>query len=326
MRLWAITGGAGFLGRHLAARLLAEGHRVRSLDLDPSGPPEAERIVGDVRDPRSARALCAGAEILVHAAAALPIAGSRVEIRSVNVDGTRTILAAAAAAGVRRVVFVSSAVVLPRPIEPYGLAKAEAERLCGAFGDRGLEVATLRPQAFVGPGRLGVFGILFRWIAEGRRIYTLGPGTNRYQLLDVDDLVDAILLGAERPLGGPLALGAARYGTVAGDLRALVEHARSPSAVTPLPAAPARAVLRLLDLAGLSPLSAWHYRTAGRDCLVDIGPARERLGWAPRHSNVETLARAYDWYVAHRDELGSTGTTHRVVWGERALGLVRRVS
>jgi nucleoside-diphosphate-sugar epimerase len=327
MSIWAITGGSGFLGLHLSRRLLLEGRSVRSLDLEPGEHPRAEEMLGDVRDPAAARRLCRGADVLVHAAAALPISGSRRAIRSVNVEGTATILAAAAEAGLRRVVFISSAVVLPHPIEAYGEAKADAERLCRDFAARGLEVTILRPQAFVGPERLGLFGILFRWIAEDRRIYTLGPGSNRYQLLDVDDLVEAILLAAERPATGEaFALGARQFGTVAEDLQALIDHAGSRSILTPLPAGPARALLRGLHLVRLSPLGEWHYRTADQDCFVDIGDAVRRLGWSPRFSNREALARAYDWYVSgRRAELGA-GLTHRTAWNEKALALLRRLS
>jgi nucleoside-diphosphate-sugar epimerase len=325
--VWAITGGSGFLGAHLARRLLRDGHAVRSLDLEPLELPGAEGAIGDVRDPAAARRLCRGAEIVVHAAAALPIRGSRRAIRSVNVEGTATILSAAAEAGVQRLVFISSAVVLPRPIEPYGEAKAEAEALCRQFADRGLEVTILRPQAFVGRERLGVFGLLYRWIAEGRRIYTFGSGSNRYQLLEVDDLVEAMVLAAGRPGSGEaLALGAKEFGTVAQDLRALIEHARSPSVLTPLPAGAARALLRGLGLVGLSPLAEWHYRTADRDCFVDIAPAERALGWSPRFSNCEALIRGYDWYVESRAvELGP-GMTHRTPWNEKALAVLRRLS
>src|SRR5438105_4182374 len=88
---WAISGGAGFLGLHLARRLLADGHEVRTLDLAPLDDTELERSVeelrGDVRDPGAAARLVDGADVLVHAAAALPIQASRGSIRSVTVDG-----------------------------------------------------------------------------------------------------------------------------------------------------------------------------------------------------------------------------------------------
>src|SRR5205814_5479103 len=106
---YAVSGGAGFLGLHLARYFVAEGHDVRTLDVSPIDDPverDVTEIRGDMRDPARARELCAGAEVLVHAAAALPIRGSRREIMSVNVDGTAALLVAAQQSGVRRVVYV----------------------------------------------------------------------------------------------------------------------------------------------------------------------------------------------------------------------------
>jgi nucleoside-diphosphate-sugar epimerase len=285
--VWAISGGAGFLGLHLARRLLADGHEVRSLDLVPLDEPglTVHELRGDVRDEAACRELVEGARILVHAAAALPIRGSRDEIRSVNVDGTLTLLAAAAEAGVKRVVHVSSTAVYgvpeKHPIEEddplvgvghYGESKIQAEEICRAFRRRGLDCVILRPKTFIGPERLGVFEILFDWIREGRRIYVLGDGSNRYQLLAVDDLVEAIVLAArKRAAGGQtLNIGAAEFGTVRSDLQALIDHAGSSSRITPIPVGPAEAVLRALELARLSPLAEWHYKTAHRDSFVDV--------------------------------------------------------
>src|SRR6188508_1225802 len=218
--LWAISGGAGFLGLHLARRLLADGHEVRTLDLAPLDDPELERSVdelrGDVRSARNVRRLVEGAGVLVHAAAALPIQASRDSIRSVNIGGTATLLAAAAEAGVRRHVLVSSTAVYGVPnVHPiyenaplvgvgwYGESKIEAEEVTRDFGRRGLEFAIVRPKTFVGPERLGVFEILFDWIREHRGIPILGNGSNRYQLLAVEDLVEATVRSFAAPgVGG----------------------------------------------------------------------------------------------------------------------------
>src|SRR5215208_2319151 len=341
---WAISGGAGFLGLHLARRLLASGHAVRSLDLVRLDEPglDVEELRGDIRDEEAARRLVDGARILVHAAAALPIRGSRREIRSVNVDGTLTLLAAAAEAGVRRVVFVSSTAVYgvpeKHPIEEddplvgvghYGESKIEAENVCRAFIARGLDCVILRPKTFIGPERLGVFEILFDWIREGRRIYVLGDGSNRYQLLAVADLVEAIVLAASKRAarGRTLNVGAKEFGTVREDLKALIGHAGSASRITPVPARPAEVALRALELARLSPLVEWHYKTAHRDSFVAVSAAEQTLGWRPRLSNAEALIETYDWYLAHREEIvGSAGITHRVPWNQRALAVLKRVS
>ena len=341
----AISGGAGFLGLHLARRLLRDGATVRSLDLAPLDDPGLEQAVeeirGDVRDPAAARRLVAGADVLVHAAAALPIQALRESIRDVNVEGTATVLAAAREAGVRRAVFVSSTAVYGVPerhpireddplvgVGAYGESKIEAEAVCRAFASRGLPTVILRPKTFVGPERLGVFEILFDWVREGRRIYTLGDGTNRYQLLAVEDLVEAVVRAFDAPgaAGEALNVGAAEFGTVRDDLGALIEHAGSASRLTPVPVRPAETALRTLELLRLSPLAEWHYRTAHKDSFVSTEKAERLLGWTPRLSNAQTLIETYRWYLENRGRVGAAGTTHRVPWKQGALGVLKRLS
>jgi nucleoside-diphosphate-sugar epimerase len=331
--IWAVTGGSGFVGRHLIRRLLAEGETVRSLDLLRLDLPGAEASVGDVRDGGALRRLLAGADVLVHAAAALPIAGPARALRSTNVEGTRTVVAAATEARVGRIVVVSSGVVYglqpppvredtrPEPIEPYGRTKLAAEQVARAAG-----AVVLRPSAVVGAERLGLYALLFDWIGEGRRVYVLGSGRTRYQLLAVDDLVDGIVLAVHRARPGETYnLGATRFGTVRDDLEQLIRHAGSTSRVVAVPARPARVLLAGLAALRLSPLSPWHYRSASRDVVLDVARAERELGWMPRRSNVEALADAYDWYVGHRGER-RPGATHRSAWSERALGVARRLS
>ena len=111
-----------------------------------------------------------------------------------------------------------------------------------------------------------------------------------------------------------------------GDVRLAADVRRLRVTARPVPARPAELALRGLELARLSPLAEWHYRTAHKDSFVSIDKARTLLGWEPRLSNAETLCATYDWYLAHRDELGAAGTTHRVPWDQRALGVLRRLS
>jgi nucleoside-diphosphate-sugar epimerase len=340
--LYALSGGAGFLGLHLSRRLIADGHRVRTLDVVPLDDAKLESSVqelrGDVRDADRVRALMEGADVVVHAAAALPIQASRESIRSVNVGGTENILQAARDAGVRRVVFISSTAVYgvpeKHPIEEsdplvgvgaYGESKIDAEALCRVAA---VDTTIIRPKTFVGPERLGVFEILFDWIREGRRIYILGRGHNRYQLLAVEDLVDAIVRAAASPAAAreTFNVGATEFGTVRSDLQALIDHAGSSSRLRPIPVKPAELVLRALELARLSPLAEWHYKTAHKDSFVDVSKAQRLLGWQPRPSNSETLIETYDWYLANRERVGKAGVTHRVPWNQQALGLLKRLS
>jgi nucleoside-diphosphate-sugar epimerase len=339
---WAITGGAGFLGLYLARRLVADGHDVRTLDLAPLDDAELEQHVeeqrGDVRDLSAVARLVRGADVLVHAAAALPIQASRESIRSVNVGGTGVAFAAAADAGVGRAVLISSTAVYGVPkhhpiaedaslvgVGHYGESKIDAEEVARDFGRRAPEVVIVRPKTFIGPERLGVFEILFDWIREGRGIPILGNGSNRYQLLAVEDLVEATVAAAERDVAGQtFNVGATEFGTVRSDLEGLIAHAGSGSRLRPVPARPAELALRALELARLSPLAEWHYRTAHRDSFVDVSKAQRLLGFAPRLSNEQALCETYDWYLANRGRVGAAGVTHRVPWDQQALGVVKR--
>ena len=340
--LWSISGGAGFLGLHLSRRLLADGNDVRTLDVVPLDDAELERSVderrGDIRDRESVRKLVDGADVVVHAAAALPIQASRESIRSVNVGGTENVLRAGDDAGVRRVVFISSTAVYgvpeKHPIEEddplvgvgsYGESKIDAEGLCRVAA---VETTIVRPKTFIGPERLGVFEILFDWIREGRRIYTLGKGNNRYQLLAVEDLVDAIVRAGNEPKAAreTFNVGATEFGTVRSDLQALIDHAGSSSRLQPVPVKPAEIALRGLELLRVSPLAEWHYKTAHKDSFVDVTKAQRLLGWQPRLSNRDALIETYDWYLANRGRVGEAGVTHRVPWNQQALGLLKRLS
>jgi nucleoside-diphosphate-sugar epimerase len=258
----------------------------------------------------------------------------------VNVEGTAIVLAAALEASVRRAVLISSTAVygVPKhhPIDEtsplvgvghYGESKIDAEQVARDFGQRGLEVVILRPKTFIGPERLGVFEILFDWIREGRRIPILGDGSNRYQLLAVEDLVETTLAAAEAQVAGEtFNVGATEFGTVRSDLEGLIAHAGSGSRLRPVPARPAELALRALELARLSPLAEWHYRTAHRDSYVETAEAQRLLDFAPRLSNEEALCETYDWYLANRGRVGGAGITHRVPWDQRALGLLKRLS
>lgn len=343
---WLITGGTGFLGSHIARRLLDDGIHPVLFDIAPLPPDDADIadrvtfIQGDVQDRDAIRRALDGVDVVIHAAAALPIQASKRKIYATNVRGTRYVLHEAWKAGIRRVVFISSTAVygVPKvhpidetsPLHPlghYGSSKVVGEQLCRDYQQRGLQVNIIRPKTFLGTGRLGVFEILFEWIAEGRRIPLLGDGTNHYQLLEVTDLVDAIVRAATNPdvVNETMNVGADRFQTLNEDMQALFDHAGSGSRLWHLPARPGELALRVLELLRLSPLAAWHYGTMWRDSYVEVDKAKRLLGWQPKYSNAEALIRAWDWYVENRGRY-DTGVTHRVAWQKGALAILRRIS
>jgi nucleoside-diphosphate-sugar epimerase len=278
-------------------------------------------------------------DIVVHCAAALPLAPPE-EIVSTAVLGTRLLLERAAATGVSRFVFTSSTAVYGIPdhhpivesdplrgVGPYGESKIEAEALCrsGRWGD--LCVSILRPKSFVGPERLGAFELLYDWAYCGRNFPVLGSGNNRYQLLDVEDLCRAIDLCASCPpelARDVFNVGAGTFGTMRENFQAVLDRAGHGGKVVSLPKTPAIALLKAFELLHVSPLYRWIYETAAEDSFVSIERIRRRLGFEPRYSNRDALVRNYDWYVAHRSELGrATGVTHRVPWKRGILRLAQ---
>ncbi|MFN8616653.1 MAG: NAD-dependent epimerase/dehydratase family protein [Dehalococcoidia bacterium] len=343
---WLVTGGTGFLGSHIARRLIADGIHPVLFDIAPLPPDDDDIkdqvtvIDGDVQDREAIRAALEGVSHVIHTAAALPIQVSKNKIYAANVRGTRYVLHESMKAGVKRVVFISSTAVygVPKvhpideespmiPLGHYGASKVEAEKICHQYQARGLDVNIIRPKTFLGTGRLGVFEILFEWIAEGRRIPLLGNGKNHYQLLEVTDLVDGIVKAAtvEGVTNETMNIGADRYQTLNEDMQALFDHADSGSKLWHLPARPGEWSLRALELAHLSPLAAWHYGTMWRDSYVEVDKAKRLLGWQPRYSNAEALIRAWDWYTENKGRY-DTGVTHRVAWQKGALAIVRRIA
>ena len=338
---WLVTGGAGFLGINLIRHLLARGDEVVSLDREPFDYPEHDKVVevrGDIRVREDVLRAARGCNIVVHAAAALPLYPPD-EIRTIDVDGTRMVLQVARDVGCARVVHVSSTAVYGVPdhhplvesdamhgVGPYGIAKVEAERACLVARAAGQVVPILRPKSFVGPERLGVFALMFEWAREGRDFPILGRGSNRYQLLDVEDLCTAIVLAATAPIeraNHTFNIGAAEFTTLREDFQAVLDAAGHGRKIRSVPVAPAIAVLRLLERFKLSPLYPWIYETVTEDSFVSIEKAQRQLGWQPRYSNKDALVRNYRWYVASADRLGGAGVTHRVPWKQGALALAK---
>jgi nucleoside-diphosphate-sugar epimerase len=338
-----VTGGAGFLGINLVRALLARGWDVTSLDVAPFDYPDAKdriRVVrGDIRDRVACDRAVEGASFVVHTAAALPLY-SREDILSTDVDGTRNVYDAALAAGVKRAVHVSSTAVYGIPdhhplletdrlhgVGPYGEAKVEAERVCAGYRARGMCVPILRPKSFIGPERLGVFALFYDWAKDGRGFPMIGSGKNRYQLLDVEDLCDAILLCLTLPASvadDVFNIGAKEFATMREDWQAVLDRAGFGKRIVPFPAAPVIGALRVLEALRLSPLYKWVYETACEDSFVSIDKAERVLGFRPRFSNQDALLRNFEWYLANLDSFrGASGVSHRVPWKQGILGFFK---
>ena len=340
-----VTGGNGYFGRLLVDRLVGRGEAVRVLDIDVEGAGGhgVDVVEGDIRDAARVREAVDGVDVVYHNVAQVPLARDPHLLRSVNVDGTTVLLDACRDAGVAKVVHTSSSAVfgipetnpvlpttVPKPQEAYGQAKLAAEWACLRAAADGLDVSIVRPRTILGHGRLGIFGILFDWIADGADPVVLGDGTNRYQFVHADDLADVCVLAAGRPGPAVFNAGTDRFGTMGEALAHLCEHAGTGARVRRLPAAPAAAAMQVSARLGLSPFAPYHWLMYARSMWFDIEHVREQLGWQPRWSTDEMFAQSYDWFLIHRGETtgdGANGTSpHRRTAKAGALGALKHLT
>lgn len=343
-----ITGGAGFLGLHLARFFAKKKFNVYLLDIarfeEREYPKNCFFHHCDIRDIKSVNNLYGKIkpDFVVHAAAALPL-WKKIDIFDINVGGTNNVLRAALKNKVQRVIYISSTAVygVPKkhPIEesdprvgvgPYGQSKIDAEDLCFRYISQGLNVTVIRPKTFLGTHRLGVFEILFDWIHDGKKIPVIGNGNNRYQLLDVDDLVEAIFLFTQkksRKYNSTFNIGAEKFGTVKDDFKKMFAAISSRSRIISTPAFIVKKALWFFEKLHLSPLYQWVYDTADRDSFVSIDKLTKTLDWHPRHSNSDCLIKAYRWYLKNYDEIKSRGSglTHTVGWSQGILGVIKKI-
>lgn len=351
-----ITGGAGFLGLHLAHYFKKQGinkFQLVFLDIakfDKNEYPKGVIFVeSDIRDKKLIEDLFEKYrfEIVIHAAAALPL-WKESEIYDINVNGTKKLLEVSLRFKVKHFIFISSTAVYGIPkkhpifegdllvgVGPYGKSKIRAERLCKRYRRKGLIITILRPKTFVGKYRLGVFEILFDWIHDGKRIPIIGSGNNYYQLLDVDDLVEIIFkivnTNKKKEVNDTFNIAAMEFGTVKEDLNQLFSYAakksgRKKSFFLPTPPFLVKKVLWILEKLKLSPLYQWVYETADKDSYVSIDKIKKTLYWMPKYSNTQALIKAYQWYLDHYQEIKSQkgGITHRVGWNQGILGFFKK--
>ena len=190
-------------------------------------------------------------------------------------------------------------------------------------------VPIIRPKSFIGPERLGVFALLYDWALDGRNFPMIGNGRNRYQLLDVEDLCQAIHLCMTLPdevVNDTFNVGAKHFTTMKRDYQAVLDYAGKGKKIIGFPAEPAIWGLRFLEMLHVSPLYKWVYETASKDSFVSIEKAERVLGYKPKYSHKDALIRNFKWYIDSRHKFESqSGISHRVPWKQGALGLLKKV-
>lgn len=308
MGKYLVTGVAGFIGRSIAAALLARGESVRGIDsfitgkrANLAGLEAMEFIEGDLAHPAHCERVCAGIDVIFHEAALASVPRSVADPVGTNrncVNATLNLLVAARASGVRRVVYAGSSsaygdtptlpkdeTMLPNPISPYAVAKLAGEQYMRAFTRvYGLETVTLRYFNVFGPYQdptshySGVLAIFCRKMLAAEQPTIYGDGEQSRDFTYIDNVVEANLLAAAAP---------------AEKVSGQVMNAATGSRIT------LNQVFALLcELTGYRGRPAHAEPRSGdiRDSLADISLAGKLLGYQPKIDFRDGLRRTVEWY------------------------------
>ncbi len=315
-----VTGGAGFFGGILKQRLLDEGFDCVSIDLhsDATTHPRLQNVHGDIRDESLMDRLFSEHRFsaVFHCAAILAHAVTDENfLWTSNVDGTEVVARQAVKHAVKKIVFTSSNCLwgnsmhrpvreddTPDPVEIYGRSKWEAEKVLMRYRG-GVDSVVFRCPTIIDSGRLGLLAILFDFIREGRKVWVVGDGGNRYQFVYAPDVADACLLAMRRS-------GSAVYNVGSDKVRSLQEiyeytiaQAGTGARVASLPKMPTLAAMRLASALKVSPLGPYHWRMISEDFEFDTTKVKTELGWQPSVTNEQMLAEAYKSYERDYDEI-----------------------
>jgi nucleoside-diphosphate-sugar epimerase len=234
---------------------------------------------------------------------------------SANVEGTRSLARACRRYGVGKFVFTSTNCLWgrnlghpvredepPAPVEVYGRSKLAAEEVLAEY-TQDFDVVVLRCPTVIGGGRLGLLAILFEFIQEGKTVWVVGSGANRYQFIYSGDLVSACIAALRTEGSEIFHVGSDNVQSLRETYEAVIRHAGSRSRVRSLPKALTVAALRLAHGLRLSPLGPYHYGMIAEDFQFDTSKIERVLGWRPTLSNAEMLIEAYTYYVSRRSEI-----------------------
>jgi len=340
-----ITGGVGYLGAYLANYLIGKGFLVRILDVldyDRSDyQQEIEFVKGDVRDYDLVSEMVKGVDYIVHTAA-LPAYRDSKNIYSIAIQGISNVLKAAEKNRIKRVVHISSTAVYgfqtQTPIGEttsccgfgsHAESKIIVESICDMYRKDGMVVPVLRPRPLVGPGRLGVFQILFDWVGDNKKIPVIGSGTNRCQLLDVEDLSEAVflvLVSSKEKANNIFNVGANQFGTLEQDLTEFIHEVGSTSRLVRFPARPVKYILKILNHLKLSPLYEGVFGIIDKDLNVSVDKIKRLLGWSSQKSNAQSLAAAYRWYQENYNEkVFKNGEINRGTLKQGILRFIKKI-
>ncbi len=334
-----VTGGSGFFGGILTKTLLDNGFRCVSVDLVEDGyeHPNLTSVRGDIRSHQQMETLFQTHQFdtVFHVAAILAHAVKDPgELWTSNVEGTRNVAEVASRHGVRKIIFMSSNCLwgssfgrpvteedAPRPIEIYGRSKWEGEKILQSYQDR-LEVVVFRCPTIVDAGRLGLLAILFEFIAEGRKVWVVGGGDNRYQFIYAPDLAEACIKAVDYHGSAVFNIGSDDVKTFRDVYDYVIRQAGTSARVASLPRGFTLWLMRMAYALKLSPLGPYQYKMIAEDFVFDTSKIRNELSWKPTATNEDMLYRAYRYFSENRDEISMRTAVSAHRQGAR-MGVIR---
>lgn len=281
-----ITGATGFVGGHLAARLVADGHRIKCLVRRPGHPRAAylrglgaDLAVGDILDRDSLNEAAQGCKAVIHLVGII-IEPRGATFEQIHVEGTRNVLAATAAAGIRRYVHMSALGAGPGGETRYQLTKWEAEE---AVRSSGLDSTIFRPSIIYGPG--GEFiNMLLRQARLLPLVPVIGDGNYRLQPVSVHDVAAcfSLALTSDKTIGEAYELGSPEALTYNEMVRAVCRAMGKKRALVHLPLALVRPVVRLLEkILPMPPVTTDQLKMLLQGNVCDVSRMREAFGIEP---------------------------------------------
>lgn len=338
-----VTGGAGFFGSVLAEYLADKGHDVISLDRLVGNNPKYKNIQLDLTD--GAQLLSTLSEqgtidSIIHAAAMLAHDKENLDkLWASNVDGTKNVLDAARALKIKKVVFISTNCVFStgfdrpvdettpvQPIELYGESKLAAEKLFEQYPD--VSSFIIRSPTIMAAGRLGLLTILFDFVMEGRKLYLVGDGNNRYSFIYAEDLANACLLASQSEATGIFHIGSDNVPSMKEMYRDLMTFAGKKPRLLCVPEGPSVLAMKILNKLNLSPLGPYHYRMIAANFVFDNTKLKQTLGWSPTLTNNQILCQAYKYYEVNYDAINNASgvSAHKSKAKAGILNLLRMIS
>lgn len=317
MSCFLITGGAGFFGSILKKQLLDKGHKCVSIDLCPDAFSHENfvGVQGDIRDKNLIdKIFCENRfDAVFHLAAMLAHDRKRIDsLWTSNVDGTEIVADACIRHGVNKLVFTSSNCLwaknfdapvtedeTPDPIEIYGKSKLEGEKILFDRKDK-LNSVIFRCPTIMDEGRLGLLSILFEFIDEGRKLWMVGDGNNRYQFIYAKDLANACELALNYSNTTVFNIGSDDVKTFNEVYGYVLKNSESKSRLAHFPKWFIIPCMKIASKLGISPLGPYQYKMIASTFVFDTSKIKMELGFKPTKTNEEMLLYAYRFYHQNR--------------------------